>query len=127
MRPSRPCPVLLFGALGALLSGQTDSLEDSARAILSKRCAACHGEARTSDLDVRGLPTLLKGGKRGPAIVPGKAAESLLWKAVKREGELQMPPGKTPLPAAEVEILRNWIDGGAKWETQARAGDAAWW
>ena len=45
---------------------------------------------------------MLKGGKRGPAVVPGNADESLLYKAVKRDGDLQMPPGKTPLTAAEV-------------------------
>ena len=50
-----------------------------------------------SDLDLRERDTILKGGKRGPAIVPGKAEESLLYKAVRREGELQMPPGKTAL------------------------------
>src|SRR5260370_25761203 len=107
-------PVLLCGTVCALMFGQTDSVEESARKILSNRCASCHGEARMSDLDVRDLTTLLKGGKRGPAIVPGRAAQSLLLKAVKREGELQMPPGKTPLPAAEVEVLRKLIDSGAK-------------
>ena len=48
-----------------------------------------------ADLDLRELSTTLKGGKRGPAVVPGNAEESLLYKAVKRDGELQMPPGKS--------------------------------
>ena len=47
-----------------------------------------------SGLDLRQRESILKGGKRGPAIVPGKPADSLLYKAVMREGDLQMPPGK---------------------------------
>src|SRR6185369_3238888 len=89
---------------------------------------ACHGAARMSDLDLRDRDTILKGGKRGPAIVPGKAGESLLYKAVRREGDLQMPPGKSALAAAEVNAIRDWINGGARWASTPRNAPAAtWW
>ena len=81
-----------------------------------------------SDLDLRDTAGLLKGGKRGAAVVPGKPEASLLYKAVRREGDLQMPPGKTPLTAAEITVLRDWINAGAR---LAEAGSAApapsWW
>jgi hypothetical protein len=80
-----------------------------------------------SDLDVRDRAALLKGGKRGPAIVPGKADESLLYKAVRRDGEIQMPPGKTALTAAEVGAIRDWIDKGAKWTGESKAVAPSWW
>ena len=76
------------------------------------------------DLDLRESSTTLKGGERGPAIVPGKADESLLYKAVKRDGELQMPPGKTALTAAEVATLRDWINAGARFERGTEDGRA---
>jgi hypothetical protein len=120
--------VVFSGAGPALLFAQSTSVEESARKILSTRCASCHGQTKMSDLDVRESATLLKGGKRGPAIVPHKAEESLLFKAVKRDGDLQMPPGKTPLPASEVEALRAWIDGGAKWDASAQVVQhSTWW
>ena len=106
----RIAPVLFL----AVSFAQTDPPEKTARTILETKCAACHGAARMSDLDLRDRDTILKGGKRGPAIVPGKADESLLYKAVRREGELQMPPGKTALTAAEVNAIRDWINGGRK-------------
>ena len=56
-----------------------------------------------SDLDLRQPETILKGGKRGPAIVPGKAEQSLLYKAVAHTGDLQMPPGK-PLPTDDPKV-----------------------
>src|SRR5688500_11321794 len=64
--------VLLFGGLLALVLGQSDPVEKTARGILEAKCLSCHGDLRTSDLDLRELGTILKGGKRGPSIVPGK-------------------------------------------------------
>src|SRR5258705_6687195 len=120
----RIAPVLFL----AVSFAQTDPTEKTARTVLENKCAACHGAARISDLDLRDRDTILKGGKRGPAIVPGKADESLLYKAVRREGELQMPPGKTALTTAEVNAIRDWINGGAKWaSTPKNAPAATWW
>src|SRR5258708_8905908 len=109
--------VLLSGGFASLLSGQSNSVVKAAKAVLDAKCVSCHGEARMSDLDFRALGTILKGGKRGPAVVPGNAEASLLYKAVRRDGELQMPPGKTPLSTSEVTALRDWINAGAHWES----------
>ena len=72
--------------------------------------------------------TILKGGKRGPAIVPGNADESLLYKAVRREGELQMPPGKAPLAPSEVS-LHSRLDQRRRNDRQAGPPRPApsWW
>ena len=79
-----------------------------------------------SDLDLRQPETILKGGKRGPAIVPGNAEHSLLYKAVKRDGDLQMPPGKIALTPSEVDTLRAWINAGAKLESSP-VSQPSWW
>jgi hypothetical protein len=96
----------------------------SARAILQKRCLGCHGQTQTSGLDVRTTDALKKGGSRGPAVVPGNASASLLFRAVTRDGDLKMPPG-APLPATEVATLRTWIDSGAA--LPAAAPEPTWW
>ena len=121
--------VVGVGGLIAALFAQSDPAEKTARSILETKCAACHGPARMSDLDVRDRATILKGGKRGPAIVPGKADESLLYQAVRRQGELKMPPGKAALTAAEVDAIRDWINTGAKWSTGASRNEIgrSWW
>ena len=82
-----------------------------------------------SDLDLRDIKTAIAGGKRGPAIVPGKASESLLYKAIRRDGDLQMPPGKSPLTAAEVKLIDEWINAGAPWESSPASArvQATWW
>ena len=66
-------------------------------------------------LDLRTRESLLRGGRRGAAIVPGDSARSLIFRAVAGTGALKMPPGKR-LPAEAVETLRQWIDAGAPWQ-----------
>src|SRR5690242_16486289 len=49
--------------------------------ILATKCIGCHGQESTmSGLDLRTSAGLLKGGQHGPAVVPGKAAESSLYR-----------------------------------------------
>jgi hypothetical protein len=123
----RAAPAVCIGGL-LVLFGQSDPTEKPARAVFEAKCAACHGPAQMSGLDLRERDTILKGGKRGPAVVPGKADESLLYKAVRREGDLQMPPGKAALTAAEVNTIRDWINAGAKWTSTApKTTAASWW
>ena len=49
--------------------------------ILHGRCFACHGALRQkAGLRLDAVQLIRQGGKSGPAIVPGKSAESLLCK-----------------------------------------------
>jgi Planctomycete cytochrome C len=94
---------LLFSSV-LLASGQNGS--PPAQAIFENHCVSCHGTAPMSGLDLRQRDTILRGGKRGPAVVPGKPEESLLYRAVMRQGDLQMPPGKQKLPPEDIARLR---------------------
>jgi mono/diheme cytochrome c family protein len=86
--------------------------------ILLRRCGACHGARhREAGLDLRTRAAMLKGGKSGPAIAPGKPGESLLVRKV-REGA--MPPrhrlveaSVKPIEPTEVETVVRWIAAGA--------------
>jgi mono/diheme cytochrome c family protein len=103
------------------------SSEEHARAILSANCGGCHGSAKMSGLSLESLEGMLAGGKRGPALVPGKASESLLYKAIARDGDLKMPPGNKALSAADVAVLREWIDAGAPFTASAGMTNTTWW
>ena len=60
--------------------------------FLFTRCIVCHGRRnQDAGLDLRSVESILKGGKSGPAVVPGKPAESLL---IKRVHAKEMPPPK---------------------------------
>ncbi|MBM3738549.1 MAG: DUF1553 domain-containing protein [Acidobacteria bacterium] len=130
IRIHRPfLPVLAAVLWAESVFGQAPA-EKAARALLAENCLGCHGELRMSGLDLRQRETMLKGGQRGPAIVPGKPVESLLLKAVERTGDLKMPPGKQTLSVEQIGVLRSWINQGARWENDNKDGGAgapSWW
>src|SRR4051794_33165192 len=70
--------------------------------IFRAKCLACHGAQMQGGLRLDSHAALLKGGAHGPAVVAGKAAESLLVKRVEGTVEPRMPPGGAPLTAAEI-------------------------
>jgi cytochrome c553 len=90
--------------------------EQKVRPVLVEHCYRCHSAETNKSkgglrLDTRAA--LLKGGDSGPAIVPGRAADSLLLRAVGYAEEgLRMPP-KGKLPAAVIADLSHWVDMGA--------------
>jgi len=66
-------------------------------------------------LDLRTREGALNGGKHGPAIVPGNAAASPLYKHVAAQEQPQMPLGGK-LSDEELAVLKAWIDTGAAWD-----------
>src|SRR5438309_1371150 len=60
--------------------------ESKIRPVLVESCQKCHGETKANGkLRLDSKAALLKGGLSGPAILPGKAKESLLLKAIRHE------------------------------------------
>src|SRR5487761_1149773 len=108
--------------------------------LLARHCLGCHNPSdKKGGLDLTRREGLLEGGDSGPAVVPGKVEESLLWQRVSA-GEMP-PPRKAPEEVAglafeEKGLLRQWLAAGAKWgarpidplrfTTDRRAG-ADWW
>jgi Protein of unknown function (DUF1549)/Protein of unknown function (DUF1553)/Planctomycete cytochrome C/Concanavalin A-like lectin/glucanases superfamily len=101
--------------------------------LLARRCLDCHsGPDPKGKLDLSRKSTALAGGESGPAIVPGKPGDSLLWERVSSD---EMPP-KSPLSQSEKTVLRAWLAAGANWGTDpidpfqvttSRRAGRDWW
>jgi hypothetical protein len=92
--------------------------------VLFDKCISCHGpDKKRGGLRLDSREAILKGGDSGPAVVPGQPEESLLLKAIRRDGDLKMPP-KEPLTLAAVTALRDWIRQGAAWPAEAKSSPA---
>ncbi len=91
-----------------------------------KHCLGCHNhELDDGDISFEDRATLLKDRKSGgPAVVPGKPEESALVRAIRHNGEVQMPPGQK-LSSRDIAILTDWIKRGAAWGTKLRAATTA--
>lgn len=92
---------------------ETVSFEHDVRPILKKHCLHCHGEGEEIEgsLDLRLRKFILKGGESGPAFVVGNPDESSL---IERTATEDMPPGDVKLTSQEQNVLRRWVDSGAK-------------
>ena len=120
----RSFPILFLAAAGALNAADFDG---EVRPLLAANCLSCHNEKlRTAGLVLESRETVLEGGGRGAAIVPGEPDRSLLLRAVRHDGELKMPPGGR-LAASEIQLLSDWIRGGAAWGSGAVAQRGRHW
>ncbi len=97
-------------------SERIEFFESRIRPILAQDCYQCHNSEGTAEgglvLDHR--DGLLEGGDRGPSIVPGDPAQSLLIQAIRHEDDdLKMPSSGPKLDQAIVRDFEQWIRVGA--------------
>lgn len=97
--------------------------------ILEQQCVKCHGaEKQKGKLRLDNREGAVKGGKGGPAIVPGDSAKSEFLRRVMlpKSDDDFMPAEGEPLPKAQLDLLKKWIDEGAVWpEIAAKAAPKA--
>lgn len=100
------------------------NFKNEVKPIFEASCIRCHGRGRAKGgLQIDSRETLLKGGDSGPSIVPGKSAESDLIALVAGvDPDSVMPKKGTKLTAAQVGVLRAWIDQGAVWDADVTFG-----
>ncbi|HVF40377.1 MAG TPA: PSD1 and planctomycete cytochrome C domain-containing protein, partial [Gemmatimonadaceae bacterium] len=121
MSAKRPA---LIGAFSILLAASparaqqvtNEFFEAKIRPVLATKCYACHNSKMKEPkgyLTLDNREGLMKGGTLGPALVPGKPADSKLIHAMKyADPHLQMPPsGK--LANDVIADFEAWIAGGA--------------
>jgi hypothetical protein len=95
--------------------------------ILAERCLECHSQdKRKGGLSLAAYADILEGGKDGAVVRPGKSADSLLVHRLSGEIEPQMPKDEDPLSAAEIGLIRQWIDEGARASLTSPAAPAPW-
>jgi len=135
--PSRALLVLAaclgFGALTGAARGAEKEVDfkKEIQPIFKASCVKCHSlnnprKQAASGLRLDDKTAALVGGKAGNDIVPGKADDSLLYKLLKgpvSEGgdDIDAMPKPMrgqkwkPLPPKQVELIKQWLDQGAKW------------
>ncbi len=94
---------------------------ESVRPVIAFQCFSCHSTSKMGGLELDTREGMLKGGKSGPALVPGDPDKSLLITAVRRTNPgLLMPKNGSPLSAAQLGALTKWVKDGAIWPEEAR-------
>lgn len=87
--------------------------------LMQANCLPCHNRTTTkADLLLETPADMIRGGESGPALVPGKPAESLLFKLSTHEAKPRMPPKDNKVNAVDftpdqLGLLSLWIEQGA--------------
>ncbi len=118
---------VVFGPCVAILADEPAKKDDLAtsegieffelkiRPLLHQRCVECHSDSNPeSGLSLESKEGLLRGGKLGDTVTPGKPKESLLISAVNHDEFLKMPP-KDKLSTGDLALLTKWVAMGAPW------------
>jgi hypothetical protein len=80
--------------------------------IFQQSCLNCHNPDKAKGgLDLSNFSGTLKGSSGGKIVEPGDPGSSLMA-CVLQTAEPKMPPEGEKLAAAQIEILKCWIDGG---------------
>lgn len=108
--------VTLLGSLTMDASAEADYMKDI-KPLLKERCYECHGAMKQkAKLRLDTVELMLKGGENGTALERGKPEKStLIERVTSADDDERMPPKHegTPLTAAQVALLREWIAAGA--------------
>jgi len=105
-----------FSILGVF--DQKVDFNTQVKPILNKQCIACHGGVKkTSGFSLLFRHEAVAPAKSGkPAIIPGNAdASEMIRRLTLDDPEERMPLEHPALKDEEIDLLRKWIDQGAKW------------
>src|SRR6266702_717330 len=104
-------------AILACLAGSLHAQEFSKdiAPIFAAYCIGCQAaNVKMGSLDLDTLEGIKTGGNHGTILVPGNSAESRLYLLVAGKASPALPLSGKSLAAGEIEIIRKWIDAGAK-------------
>jgi len=103
---------LLLPLAGGVSAAEPSDFERDIGPLIARRCAGCHNATEhQGGLDLTARAALARGGESGPALVPEKPDDSLVWQRIAAD---EMPP-KSPLREGERLLIRAWIAAGATW------------
>jgi hypothetical protein len=112
--------VAVTGSVLTVSGADPVSFSKDVQPILHESCWNCHGPTQQmSDLSLYTREAAMKGGDHGAVIIPGKAAQSRLYRLVAGLEQPQMPLTGNPLTAQQIATIKNWIDQGAQWDAAA--------
>src|SRR5690349_21456736 len=121
----------LIGAIGLAIctlarAQEAPSFAKDVAPVFAVNCAGCHGaNVRMGSLNLDTYEGVEKGGNQGKIIEPDKSDQSRLYLMITGKLAPAMPLSGKRLADGDIEIIKKWIDGGARPPTPEEARDLA--
>ena len=101
-------------ALSLLLATQPDFQRD-VLPIFEEYCLGCHSTGmRMGSFECDTYEGVMRGATHGAVVIPGNATESRLYQTLIGKITPAMPMSNRSLTKSELDLIRRWIDSGAK-------------
>src|ERR1700682_4735525 len=117
-------PFMLLAQSPAATEEQKNFFENRIRPVLAQNCFACHTNSQMGGLRLDSIDGLLKGGKSGPAVVPGAPDKSMMITAIRQTTDIKMPKNGH-LTEPQINDLTEWVKDGAVWPVEKASAQAA--
>lgn len=109
-------------AVGAEETKAKVTYMDHVRPVFREHCFSCHNQnKKQNDLALDTYESVMAGGAAGAAIEPGDLESSYLWSLVTHQDSPAMPPNSDKLPDAKLDVIKQWILGGALKDSGSKA------
>ena len=96
------------------------SYQTDVQPILKKYCVECHDAGgqgtEKSGLSLASYDDLMQGTRFGSIVKPGDSFSSVLIMLVEGRADpsIKMPHGKASIPQDKIDMLKKWVEQGAK-------------
>ena len=104
-------PVALFAADAA---APKVTYQDNILPLFRNSCLNCHNpDKKKGGLDISSYSAAMAGSDSQKVIVPGDPDGSVLYRCVMHIDEPKMPQKADKLPQKDLDLIKQWIAGGA--------------
>ena len=99
------------------------TFKDHIKPILRQHCLKCHGDdEQEAGINLQDYSALMQGGSSGRIVIPGRASQSILLRAISNpNADARMPPNSPPLSDEKVATIRKWIEQGLRESATSRS------
>jgi hypothetical protein len=115
MQSTRPLSIgIAFTATMMACAEASPTFEEDVLPVFREKCCGCHNaDKQAGGLDLSSYGRAMAGGSSGAVITPGDADGSYLWQLANHAAEPRMPPESDRIPDAILDVVKQWITGGA--------------
>jgi len=118
--------VWLAGATVARADSKNPTYVDDVLPVLKQHCINCHSDDKQrGGLNLANFDVTMQGGASGAVVTAGDPDKSRLYTLSAHKEEPVMPPSKQKIPEAQLEVLRLWIEQGARETSSSKVSVAA--
>jgi len=109
-------------ALAADAASPKITYQDNVLPIFRNACLNCHNpDKKKGGLDISSYSAAMAGSDSQKVIIPGDADGSVLYRCVMHIDEPKMPQKADKLPQKDLDLIKQWIAGGALENTGSKA------